>query len=534
MATQGDNGDRKLYVANLPPGFSKQDLESAFAAYGVEDVVMHNRCNREDGRLSGFVILTGAAGAQYAVDSMQGWSPDGQMQAVVRLAQSGGSVGGGVKRAWGEGVQAPGYAAPTGYTAAPTGYTAAPAGYAAAPPGYAVGDVSQRRVYCANLPPNVDDSYVRSVFSSFGEVQEVVLLPQKTSSLKRAVVVVMADNMSAQSAISHLQGWCPTEGSPETVVVRQAGPPSSGAGAGASPPPPHPGAGMVVPAVQQHVAVQQPPAPPAVQDPEAGTKVYVSGLPPDSTEEWVRSYFSEVCGAVRDVKVLRNASVNSGRLSGFVGFLHHASVQAALSLNGALLPDGAVLHVRPPIPRGGQGQAGAPAVRQTVHPQQSPAAYPTQPPGVPPGYHHQAYQHNPYAYYQQAGGWPSQPPGVTQGQAVDTQAPPTAPAAPAQVQMAATDSAPPPKRKKAAETIKGTARTPIKLEVSNIDPTWDESNVSALFAQFGEVIETEVEAGMGLGTVWLRGAPAATLAVSHLDGSPCGNSPLPLSVRAPQ
>eukprot|EP00756_Hemistasia_phaeocysticola_P056991 Hpha_TRINITY_DN33635_c0_g1::TRINITY_DN33635_c0_g1_i1::g.43147::m.43147 len=87
MATQGDNGDRKLYVANLPPGFSKQDLESAFAAYGVEDVVMHNRCNREDGRLSGFVILTGAAGAQYAVDSMQGWSPDGQMQAVVRLAQ---------------------------------------------------------------------------------------------------------------------------------------------------------------------------------------------------------------------------------------------------------------------------------------------------------------------------------------------------------------------------------------------------------------------------------------------------------------
>jgi len=495
-----DNAARKLYIANLPPGFSKADLESAFAAYGVEDVVMHNRCNREDGRLSAFVILTAISGAQYAVDSMQGWCPDGVSPAVVRMATSaaGGVAGGGLKRPWAAEVpQQQQYAPPQQQ--------------------YAVNDLSQRRIYCANLPPDVDDAYVRSVFASFGNVQDVVLLPQKTTSMKRAVVVVMAEAMGAESAIASLQGWCPIEGSPETVVIRLAGPPSSGAVA--SPPPPQmqmqPGMMQMHPGMVQQVVHQ--PAP-QMQE-EQGTKVYVSGLPSDCSEEWVRSYFSEVCGAVRDVKVLRTATVSSGRLSGFVGFLHQASVQAALSLNGALLPDGAVLHVRPPLPRGGRAGSAPPAIAPSpgYAPQPS-ATYPPQPPGAPPGYQQHAYQHNPYAY-QQHGGWQQQPPGL----------------APQQVPSNTVEAAPPAKRSRTeAEPIKGTARTPIKLNVTNLDPSWDEGNVSALFSQFGEVIETELEAGTGVGAIWIRGAPAATTVVSQLDGKPCGNAPMPMSITPAQ
>eukprot|EP01065_Artemidia_motanka_P002728 TRINITY_DN11286_c0_g1_i1.p1 TRINITY_DN11286_c0_g1~~TRINITY_DN11286_c0_g1_i1.p1 ORF type:complete len:387 (+),score=48.68 TRINITY_DN11286_c0_g1_i1:59-1219(+) len=355
-----------------------------------------------------------------------------------------------------------------------------------------------RKVYVSNLPRAVNDAFLRSAFSPYGEVEEVVFLRSKSVNERISAFVVMASGAGARAAIHALSNWMPEEGSMERATVRL----STTAHNRRQPPAP--------PNFHQQPARYAPPLAPAgmygggmVAPVASPCKLYIAGLPPESTDVYLADLFRPY-GYVDEAVVLRKNQGRNGTLSGFVWFRDPESASKALVLDGATFDGGSGRKLGVRYASKDSGRTAAAAMYPPVAPV-TPVypGYGGMPPGPPPM---------------------ASPPAGRGGGGVCRSA------------SAAAGAGPPAKRVRMEGPIRGSAKTPIKLYVAGLDPGWGESVLQDMFAPYGEVLEASLltvsgTSGLRSGIVWIRGAPGAQAAIDQLNGKQMEGSGKALTVR---
>lgn len=238
---------------------------------------------------------------------------------------------------------------------------------------------SDRKVYVGGLAPETTQESLEQYFSSYGDVEDVVVMMDKATNRSRGFGFVTfkspATVSAAVGAAHHVDGRDITC----KKAVRDAQ--KSGGGGGGD---------------------RQPPADSG--DSFNAVKIFVGGLPASCDYEKLTEYFSTY-GAIKDAVVMMDAQTQRHRGFGYVTFEENSSVEAALKNYSENKVDGKWVEVKRCIPqdairssdRGG-GKRGGPDNRggdrrrddqaqsndRAMAPYQGPPpAYGAPPPGYP-------------------------------------------------------------------------------------------------------------------------------------------------------
>jgi len=370
-----------LYIADLPAEVDDNVVRTVFGAYGQ---IMS--CRAMPGKFPGqkgaaLVRFATAEEAAWVVENLNGNIAEGLLEPVkVRFANNkqgggggGGANGGGAVDAYGK-LSVPQLGGGGGNRSAP---------WSGGGGGSALAGTEQPsdNVYIADLPGDVDEQLVKSIFSGYGTVLSCKAMQSKYAGQKGAALVRFGSTEEATWVVQNLNGNI-AEGLEEPVKVRFANNGSKGGGKGAGAGAggygtaggdagghggggggKGDGKGLGKPGSFSNSDMQQVVGALIKQLPGSGTKpaencLYIEGLPLNTTDLDLYRLFSPF-GSI-PVTGVKAKVVADGSCSGvgWVDFNDAAAAQAAMeALNDLVLPDGTVLKVRGKRPKGqGPGQ----------------------------------------------------------------------------------------------------------------------------------------------------------------------------------
>lgn len=196
------------------------------------------------------------------------------------------------------------------------------------------------KLFVGDLPQDITDEELRMVFSTYGEVLGVHVLPMNSKSNHRCSLVFYKDQQSAEDAISVLSGiYRIRQGADQPIKVswardRAGGPPGT-VSTGPVSPAPHAAVGFVgssdfggAAPYGSHAAPAGGAASPQY-DPD-GFKLFIGGLPSDCTAEELTMVFSTY-GEVNKVHVMPPHREH-GRVAGFVYYKTQQAGEDAISV----------------------------------------------------------------------------------------------------------------------------------------------------------------------------------------------------------
>lgn len=275
-----------VFVGDLPVDITVDQIQSIFSAYGTVQQARVNAPKRPGQKASALVRFGSSEEATWVVQNLNGNLAQGlEEPIVVRYANNSNAQ-------------------------QPQSNAIVPANQPVRPPGQQ-GAGGSDNIFVGDLPSNMTNDMVSSIFSSYGTVVQCRAMPPKTPGGKASALVRFGSVDEATWVVNNLNGNL-AEGLQEPVVVRFA----NGSG-GAAPP-------------QQQAAFAAP-----VKPQNSGDNVFVGDLPSDITSELVKSVFSAY-GTVVQCRAMPPKGAG-GKSSALVRFASHEEAKWVVdNLNGNL------------------------------------------------------------------------------------------------------------------------------------------------------------------------------------------------------
>lgn len=320
-----------VYVTNLPPGFTQQDVETVFGQYGI--VSQCRVLSSAPGqRCAALVRFPSVEEALTIVQELDGAvliglsdpvqlrfadTPEIKAQKYGKMATNGPSLGG---KAVGNGFGKGSVSAP--YSAVPNKSSPPPSD----------------NLYITNLPADMDEVRLRMIFGGYGLVRQCRLLKPSPSGKVPALVRYSSDEEAARVK-SSLDGAIP-EGLEQPVFVDYADPPGSSNNTIAKAPESDKLIMVIVNGFEDAGCM------PGGKWQNNESTIYVAGLPPDTTDYYMYRLFSPFGAiAAKGVRAVQNPD-GTCKGFGFVNYLNNSSAAAAIhTISGTRLPDGSMIKV---------------------------------------------------------------------------------------------------------------------------------------------------------------------------------------------
>merc|ERR1712048_326141 len=241
--------------------------------------------------------------------------------------------------------------------------------------GKGVGD-SMDNLFVGDLPADIDEAMLQSVFGPYGQIVSLKLLPQPGPNGKRCALLRFKTHEEAKWVVENLNGNMP-QGLSEPIKVSFKTSPGGGGfegGKGFSGPaqgPPGQTTGSWGKGSVKGFGIKKlldgifasGAMPGGMKYTNDENALFVGGLPPDARDVDLFLMFSPF-GAIapQGVRAMKDPETGMCKGFGFVNFLDTAATATAMTtLNGTMMPDGKVLKVsikKMDAGGGGKGMGG--------------------------------------------------------------------------------------------------------------------------------------------------------------------------------
>eukprot|EP01059_Diplonema_ambulator_P027048 TRINITY_DN4465_c0_g1_i2.p1 TRINITY_DN4465_c0_g1~~TRINITY_DN4465_c0_g1_i2.p1 ORF type:complete len:388 (+),score=99.57 TRINITY_DN4465_c0_g1_i2:109-1272(+) len=373
----------------------------------------------------------------------------------------------------------------------------------------------KRKLYVANLKAGMTTESLTEEFEKYGKVVEAHILNRKGRGGRLSGFVTFHDHESASLAVEALQDWYP-DGDSQKVTIKLADVKGT------------------FDESEEATAARQPPY-----------KLYVSNLPPNSTTDYITEIF-EMYGEISDCYMLFNRG-RGGRRSSFVTYTNLSSALDALNaLSDQLFDDDQRLTVRWAEPPKPGATPPPPPQPKNPHP-----VVPVNIPAPPKPTDHTSVQNqllldpSIIANAQLQQNIPMNMFGMAamngMGANVSALNMGTIPMAMGQMGMPMAFNTPfvlttDMQHQQPVQPTAPANKTVVKLYVSNIAESWDESALRRMFGAYGEITDASIfpakqSHSTRSGFVWIAGTEGATAAIASLHNCKPPGSNVPLKVK---
>lgn len=334
-----DYQGHKMFIGDLPVDITQEEIHHVFQTYGKVNHVHLLTQNPSSSHRCALLFYDERQAGEDAVSVLNGqykiredadrpikvsWAKDKSQNngASQGGGYGGGSYGGGAGGGYSAGGGGGGYGG--NYGGNNGGYSAGGGGgnYQSQAPAAPTEDADGFKLFVGGLPGDITEDELRTVFNTYGAVKKVHILPNSGNSTRIAAFVFYPTSQSGEDAISVLhEKYKIREGAENFITVKWAAAKSQGGGRTA-------GGGGQSWGASGGGSDWNSTTPSKVQTSD-GWKLFVGGLPADTSEEELRSVFGTY-GEVSKVHVL--PPNNSGKVASFVYYAKDESAEDAIKV----------------------------------------------------------------------------------------------------------------------------------------------------------------------------------------------------------